>query len=143
MAVTRWRHWVGIVEDGGCERVGFGVVDHAQIDRRQTPRINLGMAGHCMCVVMILFHCIPRIHSFRVIPGTIPAEFEFHLKFRQNHLINLAGPSAKFDSSGIPGIAWILPDSGQNQWRTIKTSLVAFSHRVLIHLALRFYLLFY
>ena len=38
---------VGIVDDGGCERVGFGVVDHAQIDRQQTPTINLGMAGHC------------------------------------------------------------------------------------------------
>ena len=49
-------------------------------------------------------------------------EFEFHSKFCWNHLINLAGPSAKFDSSGIPGIAWIPPDSGWNQWRTIKTS---------------------
>ena len=62
------------------------------------------------------------MHSFRVIPGTIPAEFEFRSKFRRNHLINLAGPSAKFDSSGIPGIARIPPDSGRNQWRTIKTS---------------------
>ena len=60
-----------------------------------------------------------------MIPGTIPAEFEFCSKFRQNHLINLAGPSAKFDSSGIPGIARIPPDSGQNQWRTIKTSKMA------------------
>jgi hypothetical protein len=34
----------------------------------------------------------------------------------------LAGPSAKFDSSGIPGIARIPPDSGRNQWRTVKTS---------------------
>ena len=25
---------MGVVDDGGCERVGFGVVDHAQIDRR-------------------------------------------------------------------------------------------------------------
>ena len=32
------------MDDGGCERVGFGVVDHAQIDRWQTPTINLGMA---------------------------------------------------------------------------------------------------
>ena len=48
-----------------------------------------------------------------MIPGTILAEFEFCLKFCQNHLVNLAGPSAKFDSSGIPGIAWILPDSGR------------------------------
>ena len=57
-----------------------------------------------------------------MIPGTIPAEFEFRSKFRRNHLINLAGPSAKFDSSGIPGIARIPPDSGRNQWRTVKTS---------------------
>ena len=63
-----------------------------------------------------------RQHSFRVIPGTIPAEFECHSKFRRNHFINLAGPSAKFDSSGIPGIARIPPDSGRNQWRTVKTS---------------------
>ena len=42
-------------------------------------------------------------------------------EFCQNGLINLAGPSAKFDSSRIPGIARILPDSGRNQWRTIKT----------------------
>ena len=41
--------WVGVVDDGGCERVGFGVVDHAQIDRRQTPTIDLGVAGHCSC----------------------------------------------------------------------------------------------
>ena len=57
-----------------------------------------------------------------MIPGTIPAEFEFRSKFRRNHLFNLAGPSAKFDSSGILGIARIPPDSGWNQWRTIKTS---------------------
>ena len=61
------------------------------------------------------FRLVPGIDSFRVIPGTIPAEFEFHSKFRRNHCINLAGPSAKFDSSGILGIAQI-------QWRTIKTS---------------------
>jgi len=36
--------------------------------------------------------------------------------------MNLAGPSAKFDSYGIPGIHRILPDSGRNQWRTVKTS---------------------
>ena len=39
-------------------------------------------------------------------------------------MINLAGPSAKFDSSGIPGIARIPPDSGRNQWRTVKTSKI-------------------
>jgi hypothetical protein len=54
-----------------------------------------------------------------VIPGTIPAEFECHSKFRRNFFINLAGPSAKIDSSGI---ARIPPDSGRNQWGTVKTS---------------------
>ena len=38
---------MGVVDDGGCERAGFGVVDHAQIDRRQTPTIDLAVAGHC------------------------------------------------------------------------------------------------
>ena len=36
---------VGIVDDGGCDRRGFGVVDHTQIDHRQTPTIDLCMAG--------------------------------------------------------------------------------------------------
>jgi len=45
-------------------------------------------------------------HSIHVIPGTIPVEFEFHATFHQNRFINLAGNSAKFDSSGIPGIDW-------------------------------------
>jgi hypothetical protein len=57
-----------------------------------------------------------------MIPGTIPAEFEFRSKFRRNCVINLAGPCAKIDSSGIPGIARIPPDSGRNQWGTVKTS---------------------
>ena len=35
---------LGVVNDGGCERVGFGV-DHAQIDHQQTLRIDLGVAG--------------------------------------------------------------------------------------------------
>ena len=35
------------MDDGGGERVGFGIVDHAQIDCWQTPTIDLGMAGHC------------------------------------------------------------------------------------------------
>ena len=47
--VTRWQWWVGIVNDGGCERVGFGIVDHAQIDCQQTLTINLSMDGHCLC----------------------------------------------------------------------------------------------
>ena len=49
VTVMRWQCWVGVVDDGGCERVGFGIVDHAQIDCQQTPMIDLGMAGHCMC----------------------------------------------------------------------------------------------
>jgi hypothetical protein len=69
---------------------------------------------------------IPRI-PFRCnsVEGNscIPAEFEFHSKFRRNFFINFAGPSAKIDSSGIPGIARIPPDSGRNQWGTVKTSL--------------------
>jgi len=65
---------------------------------------------------------VPGGHSFCVIPGTIPAELEFCSTFCQNGIINLADPCAKFDSSRIPGIAQILPDSSRNQWRTIKTS---------------------
>ena len=61
-------------------------------------------------------------HSFWVIPGTIPAEFEFRSRFCQNHHMNLAGLCAKFDSSGILGIAQILLDSSRSQWRTVKTS---------------------
>jgi hypothetical protein len=41
----------------------------------------------------------------------IPAEFEFHSKFHWNCFVNLAGPSAKIDSSVILGIAWIPPES--------------------------------
>ena len=40
---------MGLVDDGGCERVGFGIVDHTQIDHQQTPMINLGGDGHCLC----------------------------------------------------------------------------------------------
>ena len=96
-----------------------------------TPKSSLGKRRRSIWTLStnndsarIPFRLIPGIDSFRVIPGTIPAEFEFHSKFRRNHCINLAGPSAKFDSSGIPGIARIPPDSGRNQWRTIKTSLI-------------------
>jgi hypothetical protein len=53
----------------------------------------------------------------------IPSEFEFRSKFRQNLFINLAGAWAKINSSGIPGIARIPPDSVRNQWGTVKTSL--------------------
>ena len=40
---------MGVVDDGGCERAGFGVVDHAQIDHWKTLTIDLGVAGHCKC----------------------------------------------------------------------------------------------
>ena len=39
------------MDGGGGDRVGLGVVDHAQIDRRQTPTIDLGMAGVVSVVV--------------------------------------------------------------------------------------------
>ena len=46
VTLTRWRRWVGVVDDGGCERVGFGVVDLAQIDRRCLPTIDLGVVNN-------------------------------------------------------------------------------------------------
>ena len=92
-------------------------VDDAQIEHQQMPMLDLGIINKEQ------FHSVSfRQYSFRVIPGTIPAECEYYSKFCQNCLINLAGPSAKFDSPRIPGIARIPPDSGRNQWRTIKTS---------------------
>ena len=39
------------MDGGGSERVGLGVVDHAQIDRQQTPTIDLGVAGIVSVVV--------------------------------------------------------------------------------------------
>jgi hypothetical protein len=57
---------------------------------------------------------IPRIpFRWNSVEGNscIPAESEFRSKFCRNCFINLAGPSAKFDSSGIPGIARIPPES--------------------------------
>ena len=51
------------MDDGGGERVGFGIVDHAQIDRRQTPTINLGVAGHCMYCVGTRF-CSVEFQEF-------------------------------------------------------------------------------
>ena len=39
------------MDGGGGERVGLGVLDHAQIDCRQTPMIDLGMAGTVSVVV--------------------------------------------------------------------------------------------
>ena len=49
------------MDDGGGERVGLGVVDHAQIDRQQTPTIDLGVAG-VVSVVAAETDSIP-VHS--------------------------------------------------------------------------------
>ena len=56
------------------------------------------------------------VTSIHMIPGTILAEFKFHATFFWNCFINLAGNSAKFDSSGMPGSDWILQESvGDNK----------------------------
>ena len=39
------------MDSGGGERVGLWVVDHTQIDCRQTPTIDLGVAGVVSVVV--------------------------------------------------------------------------------------------
>ena len=77
-------------------------VDDAQIKHRQTLMLNLDVIN---MQDSVLSHS--REYSFWVIPGTIPAEFRFCSKCHQNHLINLAGLFAKFDSSRILGIAQI------------------------------------
>ena len=75
-------------------------VDGIQIECWQMLTLSLGIKDsvphHSGC------------HSICVIPGTILAEFEFHSTFCWNGFINLEGLCAKLDSSGIPGIAWIL-----------------------------------
>jgi hypothetical protein len=107
---TSWRVVVVVVEEGVCLLM--------------TPKLSVGKR-QCSIWTSLGTQQIPRI-PFRCnsVEGNscIPAEFEFHSKFRQNCFTNLAGHSAKIHSSGIPGIARIPPDSGQNQWRTIKTS---------------------
>jgi len=111
--------WMVVVDDdGGRGEVGFRAVDNAQIERRKMLMLDLDVG----IVSIVGMDSIP-VHSVQVIPGTIPAEFEFYSRFRQNHCMNLAGPSAKFDSYGIPGIDQILPDSSRNHWRTVKTSI--------------------
>jgi hypothetical protein len=57
-----------------------------------------------------------------MIPGIIPAEFEFCSKFHQKCFINLAGAWAKIYSSGIPGMAWIPPDSARFQQESVGDS---------------------
>jgi hypothetical protein len=90
-------------------------VDDIQIERCQ----------HSIWMSLGTLH-IPRIpFQCNSVEGNscIPPEFEFRSKIPPEFFINLAGASAKFDSSGIPGIARIPPESGRNQWRTIKTSV--------------------
>ena len=53
---------------GGGERVGLGVVDHAQIDRWQTPTINLGMAG-VMSIVAAETDSVPLHSRNSILPG--------------------------------------------------------------------------
>jgi hypothetical protein len=75
-----------------------------------TPKLSVGKCRRLiwvlLCTLQILQIPFQR-NSVWVIPGTILAEFEFRSKFRRNGFTNLAGPSAKFDSCGIPGIARI------------------------------------
>ena len=49
------------MDGGGGERVGLGVVDHAQIDHQQTLMIDLGMAG-VVSVVVAEMDSVP-VHS--------------------------------------------------------------------------------
>ena len=83
-------------------------VDDAQMERRCLPTLDLGVINKSTNndSARIPFRLIPGAflpgHSWNdsggiLIPFEIPPE----------SLIVLAGPSAKFDSSGIPGIAWI------------------------------------
>jgi len=97
------------------------VVEEEGIDGLTTPKSSVGKCRRSIWASSIPFLSF-RGHSFRVIPGTIPAECEFCSTFCWNSFINLAGNCAKIDSYGIPGIDQILPDSGRNQWRTVKTS---------------------
>ena len=126
--------WLVVAIGDGGERGGWASWTMVVVEKEwscllMTPKSIISKRRHSIWTLptnidsaRIPFCLVPGIYSFRVIPGTIPAEVEFHSKFRRNHWINLAGPSAKFDSSRIPGIARIPPDSGWNQLRTIKTS---------------------
>jgi hypothetical protein len=69
---------VGVVNSGGGERVCCLLM---------TPKLSV---GKCRCSIGTLLGTlqIPQIlfwlNSVWVIPGTIPAEFEFHSRFCQN-----------------------------------------------------------
>jgi hypothetical protein len=98
------------------------VVEEQANDGLMMPKLSVGICQRSIWTLLgtlwIPFQC-------NSIKGNscILVEFEFHLKFCQNCFINLAGPFAKIDSSGIPGTAQILQESSQNQWRIIKTSV--------------------
>jgi len=79
------------------------VVEEEGIDGLTTPKSSVGKCRHSIWASSIPFLSF-RGHSFPVIPGTIPAECEFHSTFRWNSFINLAGNCAKIDSYGILGI---------------------------------------
>jgi hypothetical protein len=101
------------------------VVEEDIVCLLMTSKSSVGKRRHSIWTSLGTLH-IPRI-PFRCnsVEGNscIPPEFEFRSKIPPEFFINLAGASAKFDSSGIPGIARIPPESGRNQWRTIKTSV--------------------
>jgi hypothetical protein len=117
--VAMKRQWRG--GDGGwaSSTVVVVVVEEETVCLLMMPKSSVGV-----WTSLDTLH-IPRIPFRRnSVKGNscIPAEFEFRSKIPPEFFITLAGPSAKSDSSGIPGIARIPPDSGRNQWRTIKTS---------------------
>ena len=66
MTVMRRQHWESVVDGGGGERVGLGVVDHAQIDHRQTLMIDLGVAG---VVSVVVADSIPVHSGNSFLPG--------------------------------------------------------------------------
>ena len=66
--VMRWRRWVGIVEDDGCERVGFGVVDHAQIDLGKYQQSIWAWLG-IVCVVVGGSDSVPLNSGNSFLPG--------------------------------------------------------------------------
>jgi hypothetical protein len=101
------------------------VVEEDIVCLLMTSKSSVGKCRHSIWTSLGTLH-IPWI-PFRCnsVEGNscIPPEFEFRSKIPLEFFITLAGATAKFDSSGIPGIAWIPPESSWNQWRTIKTSM--------------------
>jgi len=54
--------------------------------------------------------------------SVIPWPFRNPPEFRGTEITILAGTTAKIRFCGIPGIDWILADSGRNTRRTVKNS---------------------